>query len=340
MMRRHNQTYKIILLCSTAIKICMFFPVYSHAADMPRLETVPTPPMATPIDTKLPAVSGVNGSVGAYVCSYDGDISGGALGSFTTPIGDAHGMQLDGMLGVNDEGKLIGQANGHLFWRDPQVGLLGLYGAYIYNRNDYDGARLGVEGEIYRDRITLSGIGGWDFGADKPFVQSRLSYYLTDNTKIYAGYLYERRSIGAIGAEHLFQNSPVAIFAEGRLGEDNYKAAFAGLRLYWRGNNSASEPDPSYAENISIKDPTPIPVAMQDVPRSLKVIDREDVVPLWVQLCSDPKKPTVEPTAAPTPEPTIAPTKPTKPTPEPTAEPTPEPTAAPTSTPRPTKPQI
>lgn len=335
-MRKHIRKYNIILLCSTAIKICLGLVTAVRAADMPRMDYVPVPPA----DARLPAVSGVNGSVGAYVCRYDGDISGGVLGTFTTPLDQAHGLQIDGALGVNDDGKLIGQASGHLFWRDPQVGLLGLYGAYVYNRTDNDGARLGVEGELYRDRITLSGITGWDFGRDKVFVNAKLGYYLTDNTKIYAGYLYEGRNIGAIGAEHLFDSTPFSVFAEGRLGEDDYKAAFAGVRLYFRGDSSPAKTKADFSGNLGIgsKISSADQIALNDTPRSLKTIDREDVVPLWMQLCGDSNPPaTVAPTD-PT-EPTVGPTNPTEPTGEPTrptrpTEPT-MPTVGPTSQPTP-----
>lgn len=57
--------------------------------------------------------------------------------------------------------------SGHLFWRDPKVGLIGLYGSQTAWFTAFGTAQVtqaAVEGEVYWDRWTLQGIVGVEFG--------------------------------------------------------------------------------------------------------------------------------------------------------------------------------
>ena len=112
-------------------------------------------------DSALPAVSGFNGKidVGYMYLDFDGlpehVDSAYSIGSISAPIGDRFGVQIDaGLLGLyptvagsfDAEGGGVG---GHLFWRDPTLGLLGAYAHYVRMENpffDVDFYRYGVEG--------------------------------------------------------------------------------------------------------------------------------------------------------------------------------------------------
>ena len=72
----------------------------------------------------LPAVDGIN----AKIDGYGGDANHsngfyGANGSLSVPLAQQWGLQLDG--GVGSQGAIGSYAGaGHLFWRDPSIGLL------------------------------------------------------------------------------------------------------------------------------------------------------------------------------------------------------------------------
>ena len=60
-------------------------------------------------------------------------------------------------------------AAGHLFWRDPSIGLLGAFGSYLHwdgtdvasiGRIGADVGRIAAEGEYYAGRWTFSGLAG------------------------------------------------------------------------------------------------------------------------------------------------------------------------------------
>ena len=105
------------------------------------------PMLATMTNGSKPAVDGVNGKVEIYggagqdnavnisgipglspaQFSTNWNGTGGAIGTITVSIGHSFGAQLDlgsGAFGHNP----LGAAAGHLFWRDPEKGLVGAYG--------------------------------------------------------------------------------------------------------------------------------------------------------------------------------------------------------------------
>lgn len=224
------------LLTSTCLIGGAAFATASLAADM-YLEGTPVEP------TILPAVSGVNGKFALNGGVFDEDVLGAITGALSLPVGHAFGLQLDGMAGVLD-GDFVGGGGAHLFWRDPNTALLGVYGSYTH-REDVDGyvARVGVEGEYYWNNWTASALVGAEFiesGSENDtnfFVFSDLSYYATDNLELSVGHRYtSERHVAALGVEFQLDqtlfSSGVSLFAEGRLGEDDYQAAWGGIRFY------------------------------------------------------------------------------------------------------------
>lgn len=192
-----------------------------------------------------PAVSGLNGKAEGAFGSNDGDGFGYGAASIAAPLGDRFGVQADVLAGSHD-GYFIGSGGLHAFWRDPSVGLAGLY----VSRTEYDryGGRhqnkYGVEGELYLDRVTLSGVGGYTTGdvTSDGFSNLNASYYASDDFRLTIGHRFANEThVGAAGVENQFYSSDglgAAVFAEGRLAEGGDAAAWAGVRLYFGADKS------------------------------------------------------------------------------------------------------
>ena len=132
----------------TAISLLLLSSVSAIADDTALSSSASSLPMITAITSGTkPAVDGVNGKVQVYggagqgnsvsISSFAGaplaqsnniwNGIGGATGTITVPIGHSFGVQADlgsGTFGNNT----LGAAAGHLFWRDPDKGLIGVYG--------------------------------------------------------------------------------------------------------------------------------------------------------------------------------------------------------------------
>jgi hypothetical protein len=200
-----------------------------------------------------PAVDGINWKAGGLGGSLANRSLYGGFGSYSVPLGDRYGLQIDGMTGGFD-GRWFGAAAAHLFWRDPNRGLLGLYASGT-RWNTFGGLNVGHfagEIEIYYGRWTLQGIAGVETGNSKSetignlietynvetrfFDKINLAYYLTDDWKAFAGHRYVGgRNALALGSEFAFRlTGPImgAVFVEGRIGEDEYRGIWGGLRFY------------------------------------------------------------------------------------------------------------
>lgn len=195
---------------------------------------------------KEPAVSGLNGKISAFGGGVGSDViddSGlaGITGAISLPIGHRYGLQIDGMAGTLD-GDAFGGIAAHAFYRDPDAFLLGLYTSYTaldIGAKDSVG-RFGLEGELYLDNLTLTGIAGVQYGElDDGFTSTlRAAYYLTDDLMLSAGHNYyeEAGHFGTAGVEYQMpfdlQFSP-SLFADGRFGEDDFYSVTGGIRFYF-----------------------------------------------------------------------------------------------------------
>ncbi len=227
------------LLLTTALVSGLLFSASAHGADL-YLEGTPAEPVV------IPAVSGVNGKIALLGGEFEDDEFGALTGAISLPLGQRYGLQLDGIAGVRD-GEFVGGGAAHLFWRDPTIGLLGLYGSHT-RREDFDGSvsRIGVEAEYYWGQWTAKTLIGAEFveaGSqfiepdDEFFAFSDVSYYLSDDFEVSVGHRYTAdRNALALGAEYQLSQtmfpSGVSLFAEGRIGEDDYQAVWGGVRLY------------------------------------------------------------------------------------------------------------
>ena len=241
------------LLLTTALASSVWFPV--HAADF----STPLPHLA------LPAVDGFNGKVDAFFganryrtfLGRENEGAGGVAGSISIPLSHSFGFQVDALVGGRDGG-IAGGGAAHLFWRQPDKGLFGLYGSlFRHDRQDLTRARLGLEGELYHGRFSLVGLAGYErtdasagfagvipgfnvfnTGSESRFFSAaNINFYASENWKLSVGHRFTSGiHVGAIGTEYLFQSgggTAFSVFAEGRLGENRYSAVWGGVRVYF-----------------------------------------------------------------------------------------------------------
>jgi hypothetical protein len=253
-------TFKSRLLCTTILTGALLaFSLKVRAADA----TMPTKAPPTTPAWVAPAVDGFNWKVGGLGGTLANRTIAGGQGSFSIPVGNAYGFQLDGASGSFDN-RYFGAVAGHLFWRDPSRGLLGIYGSHTY-WDQFGGLsvnHVAGEGEAYLGPFTVQGIAGAEFGNSRTnvtgvstspaatttftetydgrtrfFDEINLAWYANDNTKLFVGhrYLGGKNALALGGEAALPSASPYLItaFVEGRVGEANYHGIWGGLRFYW-----------------------------------------------------------------------------------------------------------
>lgn len=213
------------------------------AADIPQnsLNLVDPAPLAT----QKPAVDGVNFKLSAVTGVIGGYSNHMFIASVATPMPffPSFGIQLDLGVGEYRHDYTSAAAGLHLFYRNPDTGMLGVYGDWGYVDNEH-GGRVGVEGAIYNGRWSLDALAGVRFGQHYEtefFDEVDLSYYFTDNFRGSVGHrLISRGHVANVGFEYMPDNiAGWSVFGEAEAGEDNYSGAWVGLR-YSFGNSSAS----------------------------------------------------------------------------------------------------
>ncbi len=200
----------------------------------------------------MPAVDGVNFKFDLAGGAYQRNVLGTAsnamfVGSISTPIPymESFGAQLDLGIGSYDGGFTSATAGLHLFWRDPNVGLAGIYGDWAYVNPEH-GGRLAFEGAWYNGRYTVDVLLGIQFGQHyyTEFIDEvDLSYYFTDNFRGSVGHrLMSRGHVANIGFEYLMDSSVtgmdgISVFGEVEGGDDNYIGGWGGVRYSFGSGN-------------------------------------------------------------------------------------------------------
>lgn len=204
-----------------------------------------------------PAVSGLNAKLdlGYLYTDFDklpGSMDGGQIiGSVSAPLGQSFGVQVDagyanlGLSSLPIDVELSG-VGVHGFWRDPDVGLLGVYGHYVAINpsvipGSIDSFQYGVEGEAYFGRVSIDVFAGANtlefpggFGDTYFAGQLRGAYYLTDNLRVDAGVLQQfDETFGQAGFEAMLPVGPnmASLYANGTFGDET--TVRAGLRFYF-----------------------------------------------------------------------------------------------------------
>lgn len=194
-----------------------------------------------------PAVSEINGKVDYAGGVMESDAGHNFSGSITVPVGTHFGFQADALYSHVSDRDFYGGA-GHFFWRDPEVGLLGLAGGGVTQDavSSFQGL---IEGQYYVGKFTVGGhvgVGHLSYDVFVPFIKNdtteflgavTLDYYVTENLRIGAGYTYAfQNSLGMVQAEYQTPWKGLALTAEYARGENHYDHALFGLRFYF-GNN-------------------------------------------------------------------------------------------------------
>jgi len=203
-------------------------------------------------DLKLPAVSGWNGKLDYAGGEMDGHDGHNFDGSLSLPLTHALGFQADALYSHISDLNFYGGA-GHLFWRQPEHGLIGLTGGYLY-RDGLDSVetyQVGVEGELYWRQFTFGcfgGIGQIDYQYTAPFIDShptrfigRVSadYYVLENLRLGASFTtaFENNLVkGQI--EYQTPINGLALTAEAAIGDHDYEHWLLGVRYYFGGKKT------------------------------------------------------------------------------------------------------
>ncbi|MEX0346043.1 MAG: hypothetical protein AB3N20_14050 [Rhizobiaceae bacterium] len=232
-------------LASTSA-ICLFLGGQVFAADQD--ET---------IEQSKPAVSGINAKLdiqynyldfSSLTGHYD---SPSVIGSIALPVGHRFGLQIDAGVTHFEATSLPPSATvaggaAHLFWRDPDFALVGIYGHYANlsfsgGGPNLDLWRLGAEVELYLDRISIEGFAGADllnapvgnldfFSGDLNF-----AYYANDNFRIHGGIVHQfDHTLGRFGSEVMlpFGDNNISLYADGAFGS-GIDSVRGGLRIYF-----------------------------------------------------------------------------------------------------------
>lgn len=197
-----------------------------------------------------PAVSKLNGSASfSGIYHYQDNLSEGLdgllSGSISVPLTHSFGFQADASAATTDDDGAAG-IGGHLFWRDPAKGLVGLTGAYVAFPNvggtfDMDITRVGGETEYYLGDLTLAFSGGYEDGnrtKDGFYGAAKAYWYADDNLRLGIGATKSPLSdtAGVLDLEYQPEfgvNSGMTFFAGTSVGDDNLVIAQTGIRFYF-----------------------------------------------------------------------------------------------------------
>lgn len=206
-----------------------------------------------PVEVSEPAVSGPNAKIavsGGFLNLGEGNLDddngfAAISGSVSVPLSERMGLQIDGAAGTLDDGNFHG-IGGHIFSRDPEVGLFGIVGAYVdIDRDapflDQDIGYIAAETEIYLDDFTFSAVAGGSFGEnldDGFFGSVDFGWYATEDffLTIGAATSGETSIVGTASFEWqpaVDGWSGMSFFAEGAVGSDDFASVNAGIRFYF-----------------------------------------------------------------------------------------------------------
>jgi hypothetical protein len=195
------------------------------------------------------AVSEFNGKLdyaGGWMNSAEGHT---VSGSVSFPLAQQFGFQADALYSRITDLDFYGGA-GHLFWREPDTGLVGLAGGYLYRRG-VDTFQVGAEGEYYLNRFTLgafAGVGSIKYAQPVPFIDTNptrfvgrvsIGYYPMDDLLVSASYTTAFKDNLVKG--NLEYQTPIkglALTAEAAYGDHGYDHLLFGVRYYFGGKKA------------------------------------------------------------------------------------------------------
>lgn len=192
---------------------------------------------------KDPAVSQSNLKVTGTGGTANDEGSWFAGGIFTAPLGHSWGLQLEGGVGGVDSDTIWG-GGAHLFTRDPDAYLLGVFASYAgEDEFDLDATRLGAEAEIYLNQVSILAKAGYQFSDgldDGAFGDIELRWYLTNDFVVAGGGSFdENNTFGRASIEWQpgFSALPgLAFRVDGVVGDDDFDSIMGGITYYFGAN--------------------------------------------------------------------------------------------------------
>jgi hypothetical protein len=198
------------------------------------------------------AVSEFNGKIdSAYgnLNSSDGWIT---EGSASIPIAEALGFQFDALYADVEDVDFEG-VGGHFFWRDHEVGLLGLSFGGVFG-DEVDSYEFSVEGEYYLDWLTLGTKAGYaaiEYENEVPFIETDESgafgliyatMYPVDDLSITLGAesRFDNNSL-RLDAEYELPIDGLSLFTRAMVADNDYEHVLVGLRYYFGGKKSLKQ---------------------------------------------------------------------------------------------------
>ena len=164
-----------------------------------------------------PAVSDVNfklsGFGGAVNEGSGNEGLGGIAGNLVLPLDHSLGLQLDGAFGRVGGGDFMA-GGAHLFWRDPNVGLFGIYGgaSHVGLAGGMQLQRFGIEAERYSGKISFDGAVGYETGDinNGIYGHAKVDYYWTPDLMTSSGFTYEGTALYSSAVEYQLRSDDSA----------------------------------------------------------------------------------------------------------------------------------
>ena len=249
-----------------AISLLLLSSVSAIAEDTAPASSASSLPLITVMTSGTkPAVDGVNGKLDVYGGAGQGNsvsISG-IPGTISVPIGHSFGAQID--LGSGAFGNsALGAAGGHLFWRDPDKGLIGAYGDGLLLGDKVGSGVWTAAGEFeaylgkFTGRAILGVQGGnsytagltplevYSYGGRSSFAVPdyftdivEAKFYPIDDLALSVGHVYSFGRNAVTGeVEYLlpeFRGGNIApsVYVAGAYGSNNSSNVMAGIRVYF-----------------------------------------------------------------------------------------------------------
>jgi hypothetical protein len=204
--------------------------------------------VAEPAAARDPAVSVTNLKVTGAGGSSNGDGAWMGVAGLTAPLSPTWGVQGEtGAFGV--DGDTTTGFAGHVFKRDPDSYLAGLFVAYASEDEfSLEATRIGAEAEFYMGQMTLLLKGGYQFSDlidDTVFGEAELNWYASDNFRLSGGAsLDDAAALGHAGAEWLIGSTSLpglALRADGYVGDNDYDSLTAGITYYFGSDASLKD---------------------------------------------------------------------------------------------------
>jgi len=179
----------------------------------------------------------LNGQFGEVIDDYAWNVQG----QFTAPLGERFGIAVEGGGGAIDGHEYYG-AGGHIFTRNPDSYLLGVFGGYAESGEfDIDIARVGGEAEFYLNALTISATAGYQFSSalgDGAFGSLDIRWYLTNNFYLSAGGTIDENDRKSLVAATEWQPGfaalpGLAFNARGVWSDDDYRSVTGGMTYYF-----------------------------------------------------------------------------------------------------------